>query len=76
MSFCPNKSSEQYKALVSQLGEANAYNAWFLKNKSAFISNQEPTIPTVEESKTLLADVKPAFNISDKSLTLNKSTKK
>jgi hypothetical protein len=75
MSFCPNKSSEQYKALVSQLGEANAYNAWFLKNKNAFISSQEPVIPTVEESKTLLADVKPAFNISDKSLTFEQEYK-
>ncbi len=50
MSFCPNKSSEQYKALVSQLGEANAYNAWFLHNKDV-LTGKKPTIikPGVEE---------------------------
>jgi hypothetical protein len=33
MSFCPNKSSKEYKALVSQFGEAGAYSAWYQANK-------------------------------------------
>ena len=42
MSFCPNKSSKEYQALVSQLGEANAYNAWFEKNKALLSDNHKP----------------------------------
>jgi len=72
MSFCPNKSSEQYKALVSQLGEANAYNAWFLHNKSNIANEIEPVIPTVNEATELIKEIKPAFNISDKSITFEK----
>ena len=49
MSFCPNKSSKEYKALVSQLGEANAYNAWYLKNKELLLNTPVSVKPGVAE---------------------------
>jgi hypothetical protein len=49
MSFCPNKSSSQYKTLVSQLGEIDAYNAWYLKNKALLSDTPMSTKPRVQE---------------------------
>jgi hypothetical protein len=49
MSFCPNKSSLQYKTLVSQLGEIDAYNAWYLKNKALLSDTPMSTKPGVQE---------------------------
>lgn len=67
MSFCPNKSSKEYKALVSQFGEAGAYSAWFQANKvllSEENSNVEPNIPSVEQASQLLAGR--MFNVQNK----------
>lgn len=75
MSFCPNKSSQSYKVLVSQLGEANAYNAWFLHNKSNLNKNIEPVIPTVEQAKELIKQIKPTFSITKESLTFEQEYK-
>ncbi len=62
--FCPNKSSQEYKALVAEFGEIHAYNAWFLKNKDLLNNaNNEPTIPSVEEAGEILK--RPVFSKSD-----------
>jgi hypothetical protein len=60
MSFCPNKSNPEYKNLVAELGEANAYNAWFLNNKELLTSDKveaEPVIPSIEKAMTLLKGI-------------------
>ena len=60
MSFCPNKSNPEYKNLVAELGEANAYNAWFLNNKELLTSDKvetEPIIPSIEKAMTLLEGI-------------------
>lgn len=67
MSFCPNKSSKEYKALVSQFGETGAYSAWYQANKqllSEKIPTGEPSIPSLEQANTLLAGR--MFNIQGK----------
>ena len=68
MSFCPNKSSKEYKALVSQFGENGAYSAWYQANKELLSEEtavtNEPSIPSVQEANVLLAGR--MFNIQDK----------
>jgi len=68
MSFCPNKSSKEYKALVSQFGENGAYSAWYQANKELLTEenavNNEPIIPSIGQANTLLAGR--MFNIQDK----------
>jgi hypothetical protein len=77
MSFCPNKSSQEYKALVSQFGEAGAYSAWYLKNKNILnnkITN-EPTIPSIIEANEILGNInyiKPTFSLNKDIPSFNK----
>jgi len=49
MSFCPNKSSKEYKALVSQFGETGAYSAWYQANKELLNNKPTPVKPGVQE---------------------------
>ena len=49
MSFCPNKSSKEYKALVSQFGETGAYSAWYQANKELLTETPIPVKPGVKE---------------------------
>lgn len=77
MSYCPNKSSQEYKALVSQFGEAGAYNAWYLKNKS-ILNNEvanEPIIPSIVEANEILGNInyiKPTFSLSKETPSFTK----